>query len=142
MSELTIEKIFQDEGIESPFQNRLELIKLVRKGISKKSILKLSELLSLSVKDFAKLLPVTERTIQRYHANKRFKRDISEHIILIAEVVVKGLDVFPNQERLKKWLTAPNKSFDNTKPIELLDTSFGAQLVIDELGRIEYGVYS
>jgi len=142
MSELTIEKIFQDEGIENPFQNRLELIKLVRRGISKKSILKLSELLSLSVKDFAKLLPVTERTIQRYHVNKRFKSDISEHIILIAEVIVKGLEVFPNQERLKNWLNAPNKSLDNTKPIELLDTSFGAQLVIDELGRMEYGVYS
>lgn len=142
MSEITIEKIFQEEGIESPIQNRLDLVKLARKGISKKSILKLSELLSISLKDFAELLPVTERTIQRYNSNTRFKSDISEHVILIAEVIVKGLEVFQNQDDLKKWLNTPNRTLGNTEPIELLDTSFGSQLIIDELGRIEHGVYS
>lgn len=142
MSEITFEDIFKEEGLEKPVQNKLDLIELTRKGISKKSLLKLAELLSISIKDFAKLLPVTERTIQRYNTNKRFKSDISEHVILIAEVLLKGLEVFENQEKFKKWIDTPNRSFANTAPIKLLDTSFGTQLVIDELGRLEHGIYS
>jgi len=120
----------------------LELIELVRRGISKKTILKLADLLSISLKDFAKLLPVTERTIQRYSDNRRFKREVSEHVILIAEVLIKGLEVFENKEGMNKWMKTPNRGISDTRPIDLLDTSFGIQLVMDELGRLEHGVYS
>lgn len=37
------------------------------------------------------------------------------------------------------WLTRPNRSFGGVPPLELLGTDGGAELVNDELGRIEFG---
>lgn len=142
MNEIAFEDILKEEGLKTPIQSKLELIELVRRGISKKTILKLTDLLGISLKDFAELLPVTERTIQRYSENRRFKREVSEHVILIAEVLIKGMEVFENKEGMNKWMKTPNRSISEMRPIDLLDTSFGIQLIMDVLGRLEHGVYS
>lgn len=141
MNKITFEDIFGKQGVSEPAQ-KYELVKLSRRGVSKRSLLKLAELLSLPVNELAELLPVTKRTIQRYDNSEKFKSDVSEHVILIAEVILKGLEVFENGNSLKKWLKAPNKGLADISPIKLLDTGFGAQMVMDELGRVEHGVYS
>lgn len=124
------------------FDNDLELIQLARRGVSKKTLLKLAEYGSISLKTLAQLLPVSERTIQRYKESDTFSTDVSEHLLLIAKVIAKGYEVFNSREDLHNWLHAPLISLGRRTPLSLLDTSFGAQLVIDTLGRLEHGIYS
>ena len=64
----------------------------------------------------------------------------SEKIIEIAEVTKIGLDVFGNLEKLKLWLNTPNFALGNLKPIELLNDSYGKEMVIGELTRINHGI--
>lgn len=113
-----------------------------RRGISKKSLLRLAELSSVSVKQLAELLPVSLRTIQRYNNNDLLEPVVSEHAILIAEVLSKGSQVFSSLESLQHWLHTPSAALGNKTPLSYLDTGFGARLVTDELGRLEHGVYS
>jgi len=47
-------------------RTRMDLIDLSRKGVSKASLLHLAKFMGLPVRKMAVLLPVTERTIQRY----------------------------------------------------------------------------
>jgi len=90
----------------------------------------------------AALLPVTERTIQRNSAKEPFNRVVSEHILQIAEVAAKGAEVFENKDKLLSWMNHPSKALANKTPLSLLNSRFGAEMVLDELGRIEHGVFS
>jgi len=87
-------------------------------------------------------LPVTERTIQRYSRTTRLNRSVSEHILEIARVAVRGVDVFEDKDRFLAWMGRLNVALGNRKPLDLLASTLGINLVIDELGRIEHGVVS
>ena len=64
----------------------------------------------------------------------------SEKIIEVAEVTNVGLDVFGDMEKCELWLDTPNFSLGNLKPLELLSDSYGKEMVISELTRINYGI--
>jgi hypothetical protein len=57
--------------------SRMDLIELSSKGVTKDALLRLASSLSMSISEMAKLLPVTERTIQRYKRKQRFNRVVS-----------------------------------------------------------------
>lgn len=50
--------------------------------------------------------------------------------------------VFEDADAACDWLTSPNAALDGATPISLLDTEFGAEAVMDTLGRIAHGVFS
>ena len=121
-------------------RDRMDLVELGRRGVTKAALLKLAGYLDLSVAEIAALLPVGERTIQRYGRTHRFKSNVSEHILQIAEVAARGEEVFGEKERFLAWLSLPCAAFGKSVPEELLSSRFGAELVLDELGRIEHGI--
>ncbi len=119
---------------------RMDLVNLAQSGVPKESLVRLAAYLRLSLGEISALLPVTERTVQRYAASKRFKRGVSEHILQIAEVAARGTEVFGEQERFLAWVSRPSTALGGRTPLELLSSRFGAEMVLDELGRIEHGV--
>jgi putative toxin-antitoxin system antitoxin component (TIGR02293 family) len=98
--------------------------------------------LGITTHQIAALLPVTERTIQRYTPNQHFNSVVSEHILQIAEVAAKGAEVFDSKEQFRLWLSLPNKALGNKTPLSLMNTKRGSDMVMDILVRIEHGVYS
>jgi len=128
--------------IRATVRSRMDLIELTRVGLTKAALLHLAGKLSLSTGQMAALLPVTERTIQRYTLRQHFSRAVSEHILQIAEVAARGIEVFHERERFLAWLNHPGKALDNRTPVSLLNSRIGAEIVLDELGRIEYGIIS
>ncbi len=123
-------------------KDRMDLIDLINTGITKTALQNLASYLSFSMHQMATLLPVTERTIQRYTPQKHFNPIISEHILQIAEVAAKGSEVFKNKENFITWLNLPNKALANKTPLSLLNTKYGTDMVLDVLVRIEHGVFS
>jgi len=57
-------------------------------------------------------------------------------------LVRKGEEVFGDKSKFDAWLNATNVSLGNVVPKNLLDSSFGINLLKDELIRIEYGVFA
>jgi putative toxin-antitoxin system antitoxin component (TIGR02293 family) len=49
--------------------------------------------------------------------------------------------VFGRREKAQRWLREPCRAISNVVPLDLLDSDAGAQLVKDELIRIEHGIY-
>lgn len=122
--------------------HRLDLVELSDYGITKDALLNLTRYLSFSISQIAKLLPISERTIQRYARRRHFNRVVSEQILQIAEVAAKGIEVFKDKENFLSWMNQPNTALGNRKPLTLLSSRFGTEMVLDELGRIEHGVFS
>ena len=128
--------------IPKKIQNRIDLIELSNTGITKNALFHLAKYMRLSMTQIAELLPITERTIQRYAPDKHFNRVVSEQILQIAEVVAKGVEVFEDRDKFISWMTQPNAALSNRTSISLLSSRFGMEMVLDELGRIEHGIFS
>ena len=122
--------------------NKMDLVELGSIGVTKNAVSNLANYLSLSSKQVADLLPVTERTLQRYSPRQHFNRAVSEQVIHIAEVLAKDTEIFEEKSKLLLWLNTPHKVFSGNTPFSLLGSRFGTELVLEELGRIEFGVYS
>jgi putative toxin-antitoxin system antitoxin component (TIGR02293 family) len=123
-------------------ENRFDVVELSYEGISKIALTHLAKYLSLSWKQIAALLPVTERTLQRYTSNQHLGQSVSEQVLKIAEVVAKGTEVFGDKEKFLLWMNQPCTGLSNNTPFSMLRSRFGIEMIFDELGRIEYGIYS
>lgn len=123
-------------------ESKMDLIELGSVGITKNAVSHLANYLSFSWKQIAELLPVTERTLQRYSLNQHFNPAVSEQVLHIAEVLAKGTEVFQEKQKFLLWLNTPHKVFSGNTPFTMLASRFGTELVLEELGRIEFGVYS
>lgn len=84
---------------------------------------------------------LTDRTLQRYKKEqKRFEPIQSERIIEIAKLQNKGQEVLGSELSYNVWMNTKLIALGNIAPIEYLDSSFGIDILMDELGRIEHGI--
>ena len=113
-----------------------------KEGITKASLMDFVRFLNFSPNEMAGMLPITLRTIQRYSNKQKFSPTVSEHIIQLVFLVGKGIEVFGSLERFMGWFNTPSKALGGNVPSDLVDLKTGTQMVMDELGRIEYGVYA
>ncbi len=122
--------------------NKMLIIAAIRAGIPYSLFNVIQDYTPFSESDWAHFLGVSTKSLQRYKSARKyqFKPIHSEKIIEMAEVTKLGLDVFDNMEKLKLWLNTPSFALGSLKPIELLKDSYGKEMVISELTRIEHGI--
>ena len=58
-----------------------------------------------------------------------------------AQILAKAIEIFGSQEEAEQWMLRPAIGLDQHKPIDLLATPAGSEVVQDFLERLEYGVY-
>ncbi len=139
----TVEEVLGGKKIpRKKIQSRLDYIELSNKGITKEALLRLADYLGISLHQLAQVLPVTERTIQRYALKKHFNRVVSEQILHLARIAARGSEVFGNRDQFLQWMNMPCRALADKTPLSLIHSKFGSELVLDELGRIEHGVFS
>ena len=86
-------------------------------------------------------MDISSKSLTRYQQqNKPFKPSLTEKIIELAEVTNLGIEVFGNNEKFRVWLETPNYALGNLKPFDLLRDSYGKEMIIGELTRIEHGI--
>jgi putative toxin-antitoxin system antitoxin component (TIGR02293 family) len=59
-----------------------------------------------------------------------------------AAALAAATGVFGGRKQAKKWMSTPVMGLDGQRPIDLLRSAWGAELVKDFLTRLEYGVYT
>jgi putative toxin-antitoxin system antitoxin component (TIGR02293 family) len=119
----------------------LYVIREVRKGIGYSSFTNAVKNVPLTLKEWSGILDLSERTLQRYKKDKRaFDTLQSEKIVQVTLLIRFGRDVFGDEKKFNLWLNTENLSIGNIKPKEMLDSSFGIDLLKDELTRIENGI--
>lgn len=118
------------------------LMDLARQGLYRNALDSLAQLLELSTKDLVQYLHISERTLQRYDENKKLSPELSDHLIQIAKVYARAVEVFEDCKNAVQWLKYPSHALGGITPLSCLDNFSGIELVLEELGRIEYGVYA
>ncbi len=91
-----------------------------------------------------KAVGMSLRTYQRRKdaPSKLLSQDQSGRTWKFAEILSKATDVFGSQAEAEQWLERPAIGLDQRRPIDLLATPAGVELVQDYLERLEYGVYA
>ena len=125
------------------FTNKMLMIFVIRKGVPYSLFNLIQNYTPFTEEIWADFLDISTKSLQRYkQTSKSFKSIQSEKIIELAEVTNVGIDVFGDMEKFKLWLDTPNFSLGNYMPLELLKDSYGKELVMSELTRINYGILS
>ncbi len=123
-----------------PIQSVFDLIEVSRRGLSKKAVATMARHLGIAQADLFIILHISARTWQRYTDEKLLPQDVTEKALQLANLYKQGEEVFGEAWKFQGWMNHPSPFFGGKKPVELLDTTFGFQLVGDEIIRIEHGV--
>lgn len=131
----------------APFNSFLSdqmlIIKSIRKGIPYSFFKEIKNQTPFSESEWAELLHISTKTLKRYKSEKdhQFRPLHSEKIIELAEVTNAGKEVFDSKEQFYSWLTTSSFALGSMKPIELLKDSYGKEMVLEELKRMEHGIF-
>jgi len=119
-----------------------DMLQLTRNGLPKRLLLALAKKISLTIEEFADIMHISERTLQRYDDDAIIKTEYAEKAVELARLYTRGEDVFGSLDKFKTWMKTPLLVFRGETPVSLLDTSLGFDMVFRELGRIEHGIFA
>lgn len=124
----------------TPIENPYDLVRLARRGVTRATLKTVSQGLGVPLKELLPQLPIGERTLQRYDEQQYPPSHVSEQIIQWAQIILFGNSVFESPKIFQDWMRSPNRALGKGKPVDLLDTRQGAELLLQLLGQIEHGV--
>lgn len=119
-----------------------DFISLIRNGIPKQAMTNLMDIADLSLIEMATITHTSDRTLRRYKPQQKLPQEQSERMIELAKLYSRGEEVFGSIAEFRQWMDATLLPLGNKKPKEFLDTSIGINMLLDELGRIEHGIFA
>ena len=123
-------------------RNDNDFISIIRAGIPKRAMTHLMEVADISLIEMASIIHTSDRTLRRYTENQKLSQEQSERMVEMARLYSRGEEVFGSMNDFKIWMDSILLPFGNKKPKEFLDTSLGIAMIMDELGRIQYGIFA
>ncbi len=115
---------------------------ILQSGLKGNAIKTFSQHSGLTQTELAQILNVSERTLQRKGASQPISFNTSDKLIELVRLFHKGMHVFNTKELFLAWLHRASRAFSGEKPIKLIESSLGIELVKDELERIQHGVFA
>ncbi|CAN5595573.1 hypothetical protein BH10BAC2_BH10BAC2_31820 [soil metagenome] len=94
-------------------------------------------------KEWAYILHLSERTLQRYSKdNSSFEGIYVDRILQLEQMIHLGLETFTDATAFYTWLQREKKVLGHVLNFQSLSTTQGIQDITDQIGRIQYGVYT
>jgi putative toxin-antitoxin system antitoxin component (TIGR02293 family) len=127
-------------------KNSLDAHDLLLRGLPGKSLSHLLENLVVlkMTGELENAVGMSLRTFQRKKdmPAKLLSQEQSGRTWKFAEILARATEVFGSQQEAEEWLERPAIGLEQRRPIDLLATPAGVELVEDLLVRIDYGVYA
>ena len=120
-----------------------EISKLARAGVPRSSVTAVIDQKHTSLADLASVLGINERTVRTYRTKKDpLSPQQAEQLLKYRRLLHQGKETFGSGEAFDRWLRKPAFGLDNERPMDLLVTSEGINLVSDEVERIANGEFA
>ncbi|WP_261389548.1 antitoxin Xre/MbcA/ParS toxin-binding domain-containing protein [Halomonas denitrificans] len=123
----------------------LYIHEMIEKGLPSRDVLRFVESVDL-LSDRAmavKLIGMSERTLyRRIKSPEPLNTEQSSRAWRFAEVLTRAEDVLGDAAEAERWMGTPALGLEGRKPIDLLTTQVGYELVDDLLTRLDQGVYT
>ncbi len=125
---------------EKHLDDRFWMVEEAASGVPVSAVFDLIQLTHLHKSFFAGMLNLSTKTLDRYRqGEKHLNPSSSELMLKLFSVFKKGEKIFGNSTEFQKWIEKPAYGLGLKVPKELMQTSFGIDLILEELERIAYG---
>ncbi len=130
--------------VEEPETSYLSIKKTVAVAdFTYKKLKKIADLVPFTQIEWASMLHLSERTLQRYAKNNSsFDGIYTDRILLLQEMIELGLETFTDADTFYRWLKKEKQVLGQSLNFESLFSDRGIQEVINQISRIQYGVYT
>lgn len=128
-------------------RTRLDAHEVIKQGFPGGTLIRLSENVTMLQRPeaFEQALGVSLRTFQRRKKDasaKPLSAEQSGRAWKFAELLQEAIEVFGTQKEAEAFFERPAIGLDQRRPIELLSTPAGTELVETHLERLKYGVFT
>ncbi len=134
------------ELLRQPVTNPLDAHEMLLRGLPSEALRHLvdSFLVLRMTTSLEKAMGMSLRTFQRRGDTpaKPLSKEQNGRTWKFAEILAKATSLLGSQEEAERWLEQPAVGLDQRRPIDLLSTPAGLEIVEDFLGRLEYDVYT
>lgn len=121
--------------------NISDVISTMRRGMSAQVVPNVAARLGISQDKLFDRLRLPKSTMKSRIGNKKpLSATEQDRMYRADRVWNRALAVLEDENAARSWITRDNRSLGGESPLALLDTEAGYELVLDTLGRIEYGV--
>ena len=135
-----VSTIIKAEEPEAVYNRTVKVIPSV-KNYTYNEFKKIASKIPFTQTEWASILHVSERTLQRYAKNNSSFAPINaERALQIAHVIDEGKKTFGKTELFYNWLKRNPLMLEGPLSFDSLTTTNGIQLVLTQLGRIQHGI--
>lgn len=104
---------------------------------------KIAAKVDFTQKEWADILHISERTLQRYaNDNGSFNSGVVDRILQIKKVLERGEEVFGSYAKFNLWLRGNPYMLEGQLSLHSLASIEGINNVLTQLGRIEHGIFA
>ena len=133
----------QANKMEAPLQAHNKTARVIPslKDFTYTEFKKISDKTPFTQAEWASMLHISERTLQRYaKSNGSFAPINAERALQIDNVLRRAKEVFGSIETFYKWLKQKPPMLEGTLSLESLTTAAGIAMLLTQLGRLEHGI--
>ncbi len=103
---------------------------------------KIANKVPFTQKEWASILHLSEKTLQRYSKdNKSFEGIYVDRILQIEELIKLGLEAFTDANAFYNWLKKDKQVLGDLLTFDSLKNTYGIELLRNQVGRILHTVY-
>jgi len=131
--------------LKRPILSKLDVHEAILNGIPGGALVFIVEhAKSMEPSDVTRAVGVSLRTVQRRTKTPamRLSQEQSGRTWKFAEILARAIQVFGDQAEAERWLARPAMALDEGRPVDLLSSPAGVEMVEQLLGRLEHGVYT
>lgn len=120
-----------------------ECARLYQRGVSRSSFAVVAkDIARVPEKEMADVCHISQRSISRMKDDQNLPPQSAEIVISVLQTYFRAVQVFGSEEMAHSWLKTPLQVLNGKTPLQAVSNRFEAELVMNILGRIEYGVFS
>jgi putative toxin-antitoxin system antitoxin component (TIGR02293 family) len=123
------------------FLSPTEKIALVKKGVSKKLLIRIKEEAALNNRQLSKVLATSKANLTSEKGIENFSQETIERVLLLNDIISYGQAVFGDKEHFKSYLKSPIIALGDVTPLYFMKSYKGMEEVGREIGRLAYGIY-
>ena len=113
------------------------------KDFNYKEFKKIADKVPFTQQEWAAILHISERTLQRYaKANSTFPFSVTDRILQIDKVIKRGIHVFGSLEKFILWIRDNPYMLEGRLSVHSLASFEGINMILTQLGRIEHGLFA
>ena len=120
-------------------KDNLSIVHSARRGINPSVFYSFAQTANLTEKKLAEIIHLHPRTLRNYAASQKKLDPVeSEHLLKLIALFGKGEAVFGNVDQFNEWLLE-DIPLIREKPLSLLTTPGGTDIISEELDKLAHG---